>query len=137
MNKKGSIVIIDDDADDRDILQEIFTELNLPNEIKYFTAVQSAIDYLSLSQAEPFIIISDLHLHEFDGFQLQEKIRSSEEISRKSIPLIFVTTGTTKENLTKAYKASTQGIFIKPPQYEKWKSLLKDIYDYWEDACSP
>ena len=137
MNKKGSIVVIDDDVDDHEILQEIFTELNLPNEIKYFGVVQSALDYLSLHQTEPFIIISDLHLQEIDGLQLLEKIKNNEEISRKCIPLIFVTTGTTKENLTKVYRSSTQGIFYKPPQYDKWKSLLKDIYDYWQDAITP
>ena len=43
MNKKGSIVVIDDDVDDHEILQEIFEELNLPNEIKYFNDVQSAL----------------------------------------------------------------------------------------------
>ena len=137
MNKKGSIVVIDDDVDDHEILQEIFKELNLPNEIKYFGTVQSAIDYLSLYQTEPFIIISDLHLQEIDGLQLQEKLKDSEEISRKCIPLIFVTTGTTKENLTRVYRSSAQGLFYKPPQYDKWKSLLKDIYDYWQDAITP
>ena len=137
MNKRGSIVIIDDDVDDREILQEIFKELDLPNEINYFSSVQSALDYLSLYQTEPFIIISDLHLQELDGFHLQERIKNDEEISRKCIPLIFVTTGTTRENLARAYRASTQGIFIKPPQYDKWKFLLKDIYDYWQDATCP
>jgi CheY-like chemotaxis protein len=137
MNKRGSIVIIDDDVDDHDILQEIFKELDLPNEIKYFEAVKHAIDYLALNQTEPFIIISDLHLHEVDGFHLQDQIKSNDEISRKCIPLIFVTTGTTKENLARAYRSSAQGIFYKPPEYDKWKSLLKDIYDYWQDAITP
>ncbi|HTE26061.1 response regulator [Flavitalea sp.] len=137
MNKRGAIVVIDDDLDDHEIIQEIFKELNLPNEIKYFGAVQSALDYLSLHQTEPFIIISDLHLQEINGFQLLDKIRNNDEISRKCIPLIFVTTGTTKENLARAYRLSVQGIFYKPPQYEKWKSLLKDIYDYWQDAITP
>src|SRR5690349_1533690 len=123
MNKKGSIVIVDDDIDDREILQEIFNELNLPNEISFFTSVQTALDYLQLPETEPFIIISDLHLQELDGFQLQERIRNNEVISCKCIPLIFVTTGTTKENLTRAYRASTQGIFFKPPQYDKWKMM--------------
>ena len=137
MNKRGSIVIIDDDIDDHEILQEIFRELDLPNEIKYFESVSSALDYLALGQTEPFIIISDLHLHEVDGFHLQDQIKNNEAICRKCIPLVFVTTGTTKENLAKAYRSSAQGIFYKPPQYEKWKSLLKSIYDYWQDAITP
>ncbi|RYY13951.1 MAG: response regulator, partial [Chitinophagaceae bacterium] len=96
-----------------------------------------ALAYLGLNKPEPFIIISDLHLHELDGFQLQEKIKADVDINLKGIPLIFVTTGTTKENLAKAYRSGTQGIFHKPPQYDQWKILLKNIYDYWQDAITP
>jgi CheY-like chemotaxis protein len=137
MNKTGSIVIIDDDVDDHEVLQEIFKELDLPNEIKYFESIQSALQYLALDDTDPFIIISDLHLHEVNGFQLRERIANNEEISRKCIPLVFVTTGTTKENIAKAYRSSVQGLFYKPPEYDKWKSLLRDIFDYWQDAITP
>jgi len=137
MNKMGSIVIIDDDIDDREILQEIFKELNLPNEIRFFTSAQHALEFLAQPQANPFLIISDLHLQELDGFQLQEKIMNTPEIIQKCIPLVFVTTGTTKENLSRAYRISTQGIFFKPPQYDRWKYLLKGIYDYWQQASTP
>jgi DNA-binding NtrC family response regulator len=137
MNKNGSIVIVDDDVDDREILDEMFKELKLPNEVAYFESVQNALLYLRDPQTKPFIVISDLHLQELDGFELKEKITSDPVISAKSIPLIFVTTGTTRENLIRAYKASTQGIFIKPPQYDRWKTLIKNIYDYWQDAIAP
>ena len=137
MNKSGSIVIIDDDIDDREILHEIFKELNFPNEISFFDSVKAALNYLSQDQIYPFIIISDLHLQELDGFQLQEIVKSDKAISAKCIPLIFVTTGTTKENLIRIYKDSTQGIFYKPAQYDSWKNLLKQIYDYWQHASLP
>ena len=135
MNKAGAIVIIDDDVDDRDILNEIFRDLNLPNEICFFTSGQAALSYLQLSHSNPFIIISDLHLQEFDGFHLREKISQDRVISDKCIPLIFVTTGTTRENLRRAYQSSVQGIFYKPPQYDKWKYLIRDIYEYWQAAA--
>lgn len=137
MNKKGSIVIVDDDIDDREILDEMFKELSLPNKVAYFESVQNALEYLRDPETRPFIIISDLHLQELDGFQLKEKIANDPLIAEKNIPLIFVTTGTTKENLNRAYRGSTQGIFIKPPQYDRWKSLIKSIYDYWQDAIAP
>lgn len=137
MNKSGCIVIIDDDIDDREILQEIFRDLHFPNEIKYFNAVHPALEYLSRDETQPFIILSDLHLHELDGFQLQEMIKNNSAISRKCIPLIFITTGTTKENLARIYKESTQGVFIKPPQYDQWKNLLQQIYEYWQYAIAP
>ena len=137
MNKSGCIVIIDDDIDDREILQEIFRDLRLPNEIRYFNAVQPALEFLGQDDTQPFIIFSDLHLHELDGFQLQELIKNNSGISSKCIPLIFITTGTTKENLARIYKESIQGVFIKPPQYDQWKNLLQQIYEYWQYAIAP
>lgn len=136
MNKNGPIVIIDDDVDDRDILNDIFKELSLPNEIFYFTSGQAALDYLRLPQSNPFIIISDLHLHEFNGFGLKELIDNDPVAGNKSVPLVFVTTGTTPDNLRRAYKMSVQGIFYKPPQYDTWKRLVQQIYDYWQLASS-
>jgi CheY-like chemotaxis protein len=137
MNKTGSIVIIDDDIDDRDILKEIFNDLGLPNEICFFNSGQTAFDYLRSAQSDPFIILSDLHLQEFDGLQLKEMMSRDMQISNKCVPLIFITTGTTRENLKRAYKMSVQGIFYKPPQYDQWKQLIKDIYEYWQTASMP
>ena len=36
MNKGGSIIIIEDDPDDLEIFNDVFKELNTPNEVKYF-----------------------------------------------------------------------------------------------------
>jgi hypothetical protein len=75
-----------------------------------------------------------LHLHEFDGFGLKQLIDNDPVTANKCVPLVFVTTGTTRENLKRAYKMSVQGIFYKPPQYDKWKNLIQQIYDYWQTA---
>jgi hypothetical protein len=45
MNKNGPIVIIEDDTDDREILDEIFKELNFKNEIIYFGEGEKALEY--------------------------------------------------------------------------------------------
>ena len=36
MNKNGPIIIIEDDLDDQDLLNDVFTELNYDNEIIFF-----------------------------------------------------------------------------------------------------
>lgn len=47
MNKNGPVIVIEDDTDDREMLQEIFQKLNYPNEITFFTDGQEALDYLN------------------------------------------------------------------------------------------
>ena len=46
MNKRGPIVVIEDDADDRDLLAMIFKELDHPDEIAFFKYGEEALEYL-------------------------------------------------------------------------------------------
>ena len=39
MNKKGPIVIIEDDEDDQEVLTEIFTKLGHANELIFFPSI--------------------------------------------------------------------------------------------------
>ena len=39
MNKRGPIIIIEDDMDDQDILADIFKELNYDNKLIFFGTV--------------------------------------------------------------------------------------------------
>lgn len=47
MNKSGTIVVIEDDEDDKEILVEIFKELNYGNIIIYFSDGEGALKYLT------------------------------------------------------------------------------------------
>ena len=50
MDKHGPVIVIEDDIDDQDILREIFTKLNFPNEIIFFSDGQKALDYLKKAE---------------------------------------------------------------------------------------
>ncbi|MCE7039618.1 hypothetical protein [Dyadobacter sp. CY312] len=66
MNKKGEIVIIEDDADDRFLLEEVFSSLNYPNKRVYFPDGQEALDYLYKTDTVPFLILSDVNMPKLD-----------------------------------------------------------------------
>ena len=46
MNKRGPIIIIEDDTDDQDILAEIFQELSYKNKLIFFKDGIEALEYL-------------------------------------------------------------------------------------------
>ncbi len=46
MNKTGPIIIIEDDDDDQDILNQVFKELDYPNEVLFFGDGVAAYNYL-------------------------------------------------------------------------------------------
>lgn len=67
MNKTRPIVIIEDDVDDQDILAEIFKELNYKNELVFFGDSELALEYLTNTDTEPFLVLSDINMPKLNG----------------------------------------------------------------------
>lgn len=89
MNKNGPIIIIEDDLDDQEVLTDVFKELNYSNELIFFADGQKALEYLTLTEVEPFIIFSDINLPKLNGMELREKVHENEDLRLKSIPYLF------------------------------------------------
>jgi predicted O-methyltransferase YrrM len=57
MNKNGPVVVIEDDEDDKQMLQEIFKNLNYKNKIVFFEDGNEALEYLNRTDVMPFLIL--------------------------------------------------------------------------------
>ncbi len=137
MNKSGPIIIIEDDRDDQLLLTEVFAELNYKNEIIFFGDGQDALEYLTDSETEPFIIFSDINMPRLNGVELREKVHNNEDLRLKSIPYLFFTTSAEQKHVIDAYSKSIQGFFIKPNSFEALHKIIKTIVDYWLECVSP
>jgi CheY-like chemotaxis protein len=137
MNKDGPIIIIEDDLDDQGVLIEIFKELNYKAEIIFFSDSIKALDYLISTDIEPFIVLSDINMPKLNGIELREKVHNNEDLRLKSIPYLFFSTSAEQQHVIDAYSRSIQGFFIKPNNYEKLKSTIRKIVEYWQECESP
>ena len=137
MNKTGPIVIIEDDIDDQDILSEIFNELNYKNELVFFADSELALAYLTDTDIEPFLVLSDINMPKLNGMELREKIQNNEDLRLKSIPYLFFSTSAEQKNVIEAYSRSIQGFFVKPGSYAILKSTITKIVEYWQECESP
>jgi CheY-like chemotaxis protein len=137
MNKRGPIIIIEDDMDDQDILGAIFKELNYPNKLIFFGDSAKALEYLTDTDVEPFLVLSDINMPKLSGFELREKIINNEDLRMKSIPYLFFSTSAEQKHVIDAYSRSIQGFFIKPDNYNQLKSTIVKIVEYWQECVSP
>jgi CheY-like chemotaxis protein len=137
MNKTGPIIIIEDDTDDQEILAEIFKELNYDNKLIFFGDSLKALEYLTNTDIEPFLVLSDINMPKLSGMELREKIHNNEDLRLKSIPYLFFSTSAEQKHVIDAYSRSIQGFFVKPTNYEKLKSILVKIVEYWQECESP
>jgi len=137
MNKTGPIVVIEDDRDDKEILTEIFDQLDFKNEILFFGDGEKALDYLTNTDTEPFLILSDINMPKLNGIELREKIHTNEDLRLKCIPYLFFSTTAEQKYVVDAYSKSVQGFFIKPSTFDKLKRVIKIIVEYWQECESP
>lgn len=137
MNKNGSIIIIEDDKDDQELMSEVFKELDYKNEILFFGDGEEALAHLSSERIEPFIVFSDINMPKLNGMELREQIHNNENLRLKCTPYLFFSTSSEQKYVIEAYSKSIQGFFVKPSSFHDLKRTLKVIIDYWKECVSP
>lgn len=127
----GSVWVIDSDNDDQEMVRQVWEELQLTNDLKFFENADEAMSFLASIQIAPFIIICELHLPKINGFELREKMLATDSLKFKSVPFIFWTAQASEEYVTRAYDLSVHGFFIKEPNFQDLKVTFLNIINYW------
>jgi CheY-like chemotaxis protein len=134
----GPIVLVEDDADDVVIFNEVLKELNIPNPVIHFVNPSDAYHFLDASTEQPYIIICDVNLPRMSGLEFKNKLDANEKLKKKSIPFVFYSTSAEKKYVTEAYLHLTvQGYFRKPQTYQEIKSQIRVIFEYWKICQHP
>lgn len=134
----GPIIIIEDDEDDKIILEEVLKELNIPNKTVWFTSCVDAFDYLKLQTEQPYVILCDVNLPGLSGMEFKKQIANDEYLKKKSVPFVFFTTAANKNYVNEAYLDLTvQGYFQKPNSYTETKNIIRVILEYWKYCKHP
>ena len=136
-NKSGPIIIIEDDADDQDVLTEIFKKLNYPNKILFFFDGQEALDFVNNSNDSPFLILSDINMPKLNGFALREKLKTDAKLNIKCIPYLFFSTALNQKSVIEAYSLSVQGFFVKQNSMVELEKTIFAIVEYWRRCAAP
>lgn len=135
---KGNILIIDDDADDRDILADIIASLGNTNKIVGQINGAEALSYLCTTTEKILIIFCDVNMPIMNGLELKRRIDADPVLRKKSIPFVFYSTAATHNAIEEAYTTlSIQGFFKKENDYQKIKSIVNNIIEYWKYCVHP
>jgi len=137
MNKRGPIVVIEDDMDDQEVLTMVFQELGCPNEIAFFKGGDEALDYLTQPDVFPFLVLCDINIPRMNGFEVKEKACGMDTLAHKCVPFLFYSTGPSDRHARDAYAQSVQGFFAKPASYDGLRATISVILQYWGMCYSP
>jgi CheY-like chemotaxis protein len=137
MNKNGTVVVIEDDEDDQEILRLIFKKLDYSNPVVFFHDGYEALEYLNRDDVQPFLILSDINMPKINGFELRAKVQADAQLHAKCIPYLFLTTSANDQAVLDAYAISVQGFFVKPSGFDKMEATIYKIMEYWKECKSP
>lgn len=137
MAKFDPIVIVDDDPDDRFLINEILHKIEVKNPLIFFSDGAEALGYLTQANVRTFLILCDVNMPVMDGLQLQKAIDEDPGLKKKSIPFIFLSTTATPVEVNEAYGNAVQGFFEKGKNLEELEGRLRLIIEYWRECKHP
>src|SRR5688572_12264431 len=136
--KSGPIIIVEDDIDDKELLEDIFHDLKIPNKINWFRKSGEAFNYLKTTADQPFLIFSDVNLPVENGIEFKRRIDNDPQLREKSIPFVFYSTSADQKTVNTAYTEMTvQGFFQKESSYDEIKNCIELIIRYWQKCKHP
>ena len=137
MTKFAPLIIVDDDPEDREIVREVCESLGIRNKLVFLSDGREAIEYLRSEAIQPFLILCDVNMPVINGLRLRELINQDENLKRKAIPFVFLSTTASERDVTKAYDMTVQGFFEKGSNFEKLRHKIYIIMEYWRECRAP
>lgn len=130
MNTPKSIIVIDDDKDDQEILSIAISELRVTDPVLFFDTGQEAIEYLKSCENRPGLIICDINMPGMNGVEVKEIINNEIPCVRH-VPFIFLSTASDQKRLINDYNhLNVQGYFRKPCSFMDYINTVKKILNY-------
>ena len=135
--KLVTILMADDDPDDRLLVEDAFLEIRLDNPLDFVENGVELMDYLHRRGAYshlagaplPGLILLDLNMPRKDGREALNEIKQ-DEVLRK-IPTVILTTSKADEDLLASYNLGANSFIVKPVTFDKLVEVIRVVTDYW------
>lgn len=145
--KPITILLAEDDPDDRLMATEALEESRLANDLKIVEDGEQLMDYLyhrgTYSGMQdwtlPGLILLDLNMPKKDGREALKEIKADSNLRR--IPIVILTTSDEEEDIYRSYDLGVNSFITKPVSFEGLVEIMKTLKIYWfeivELPCEP
>lgn len=135
MTDNNTILIVEDDADDLEIMLRALKKANVTNAISVAADGVEALAYLlgepgvTEPQPVPALVLLDIKLPKVNGLEVLERIRSSERT--KLLPVVMLTSSEEHEDVTRSYALGVNSYVRKPIDFAKFSETVVQLGFYW------
>jgi len=136
-SKPITILMADDDPDDRFLAREALSEARLANDLHFVRDGEELLEYLRgvgryvdpNDCPPPGLILLDLNMPRKDGREALVEIKADPAL--RSIPVVVLTTSEAEEDILRSYNLGANAYITKPVTFESLVSIMKALGRFW------
>lgn len=132
-----TILMADDDEDDRLLAKEAMDESRVLNSLKF---VEDGVELIAYLRGEgkygdraqypmPGLILLDLNMPKKDGREALRDIKADTDLRR--IPVVILTTSKAEEDMLRGYDLGAASYITKPVTFDALVDLMAALGRYW------
>ena len=129
------ILIAEDDADDRFLLNAAFEENGFKDKLHFVENGVELLDFLhsitqnNLSAKLPSFILLDLNMPKKDGREVSKELKQNPLY--KKIPVIIFSTTNNEQEMRRCYELGANSYITKPNSFESLIKTIAVLRSYW------
>ena len=135
--KPITILMADDDPEDRQLTKEAFEESRLKNDLRFVENGEELLDYLNrrgkfadpATSPRPGLILLDLNMPLKDGREALQEMKADPRF--KSIRVVVMTTSQADADIAHSYNLSASSYITKPVTFENLLEVIRVLGKYW------
>lgn len=132
-----TILLADDDEDDRLMTRDALRDARLTNELQFCFDGVDLLDYLKRrgrwsaagAAPRPGLVLLDLNMPRMDGREALTAIKADPEL--RAIPVIVLTTSKADEDIIRSYDLGVNSFITKPVTFVGLVETMKVFSRYW------
>ena len=135
-----TILLADDDPEDRLLLSEALAEVRSGSDLHWVENGEELLDYLwrrgcysdAASAPPPNLILLDLNMPKKNGWEVLKEIRADPALAH--IPVVVLTTSRMPEDVTRSYALGANSFISKPSTFVGLVDLMQTLSKYWMET---
>ena len=133
-----TILIADDDEEDRVLTQEALSGARLTNDLRFVVDGEDLMDYLrhegryasdASAAPVPGIILLDLNMPKLDGREALAEIKADPNL--RHIPVVVLTTSSAEADVLRSYELGVNSFITKPVTFAGLVEVMQGFSRYW------
>lgn len=134
--EKIFILIAEDDADDRFLLQAAFEENGFGDRLHFVQNGLEVLEYLKFCQTSPqseltfprFVLL-DLNMPKKDGREVLREIKQDPQL--QDIPVVIFSTTNNEQEMRRCYELGANSYITKPNSFDALVRTVAALRSYW------